>query len=78
MAICPECDATIDVDEFDVDRGDELSCPECGSNLVTSALAPVELVTLVKDGPQENMVENGSGFQTVSGVPSEDDSDWEE
>ena len=78
MAICPECDATIDVDEFDVDRGDELSCPECGSNLVTSALAPVELVTLVKDGPQENMFENGSGFQTVSGVPSEDDPDWEE
>jgi len=78
MAICPECDATIDVDEFDAERGDELSCPECGSNLVASALAPVELVTLVEDGPQENMVENGSGFPTVNGAPSGDDPDWEE
>ena len=33
MATCPECDAEIEVDEFDVDKGDQLSCPECGSNL---------------------------------------------
>ena len=33
MATCPECDAEIEVDEYDVDKGDLLSCPECGSNL---------------------------------------------
>ena len=33
MATCPECDAEIEVDEFDVDKGDQLSCPDCGSNL---------------------------------------------
>ena len=27
MATCPECDADIEVDEFDVDKGDQLSCP---------------------------------------------------
>jgi Zn-finger nucleic acid-binding protein len=43
MACCPACDTEIDVDEFDVDRDDELSCPECGSNLVVTAVAPVEL-----------------------------------
>ena len=43
MATCPDCDAEIDVDEFDVDRGDELSCPECGSNLQVVAVSPVEL-----------------------------------
>ena len=32
MATCPECDAEIEVDEFDVDKGDQLSCPECGSD----------------------------------------------
>ena len=42
MACCPTCDTEIDVDEFDVDRDDELSCPECGSNLVVTAVAPVE------------------------------------
>ena len=37
MATCPECDAEIEVDEFDVDKGDLISCPDCGSNLeVTS------------------------------------------
>ena len=40
MATCPECDAEIEVDEFDVDKGDQLSCPDCGSNLeVTGPLA---------------------------------------
>jgi alpha-aminoadipate carrier protein LysW len=43
MATCPECDADIDVDEFDVDRGDVISCPECGSNLQVGSLAPLEL-----------------------------------
>lgn len=43
MPICPECDAEIEVDEFDVDKGDELSCPECGSNLEITGLSPLEL-----------------------------------
>ena len=43
MAICPECDAEIEVDEFDVDKGDQLSCPECGSNLEVTGLSPLEL-----------------------------------
>ena len=30
MATCPECDAEIEVDEFDVDKGDLISCPDCG------------------------------------------------
>ena len=43
MAICPECDAEIEVDEYDVDKGDLLSCPECGSNLEVTGLTPIEL-----------------------------------
>jgi len=41
-AICPECDSPIDVDEFDVDIGDELTCSECGSLLRVSSDAPLE------------------------------------
>ena len=41
MATCPECDAEIEVDEFDVDKGDQLSCPECGSNLEGTGLSPI-------------------------------------
>jgi len=41
-ATCPECDSPIDVDEFDVDIGDELTCSECGSLLRVSSDSPVE------------------------------------
>ena len=43
MALCSECEADVDVDEFDVDRGDQLSCAECGANLVVSGLSPLRL-----------------------------------
>ena len=49
MATCADCDVEFDVDEFDVDRGDELSCPECGANLEVVGLAPVELDLAGKD-----------------------------
>lgn len=41
-AICPECDSPIDVDEYDVDIGDELTCSECGTLLRVSNDAPLE------------------------------------
>lgn len=41
-AMCPECDSPIDVDDYDVDIGDELTCAECGSLLRASSDAPVE------------------------------------
>jgi alpha-aminoadipate carrier protein LysW len=43
MATCPECDAEVEVDEFDVEKGDLVSCAECGSNLVIAGLSPIEL-----------------------------------
>jgi Alpha-aminoadipate carrier protein LysW-like, globular domain len=43
MAICPACDAEVEVDEIDADVGDELSCPECGQSLVVNGTDPIEL-----------------------------------
>ena len=43
MATCCECGDDIDVDEFDVDRGDQVSCVECGADLVVFALSPITL-----------------------------------
>ena len=31
------------MDEYDVDKGDLLNCPECGSNLEVTGLTPIEL-----------------------------------
>ena len=43
MATCSGCDTEIDVDEFDVDRGDQLSCPECGALLLVTGLSPLKI-----------------------------------
>ena len=42
-AICPECDSAIDIDELDVELGDELSCSECGALLRVANDSPLEL-----------------------------------
>jgi alpha-aminoadipate/glutamate carrier protein LysW len=42
MALCPECDFEIDVDEYDVDRGDTLECDNCGVTLEVIGLNPIE------------------------------------
>src|SRR5687767_14730298 len=54
MATCPECDADIEVDEFDVDKGDLISCPDCGSNLEVSSLAPLELESADDDDDEDD------------------------
>ena len=42
-ATCPECDADLEVEDGDVDIDDEISCPECGSNLRVTGTSPLEL-----------------------------------
>lgn len=39
---CPECDADVHVDT-DADKGDTVSCEECGTELEVVGLDPVEL-----------------------------------
>ena len=53
MATCPECDAEIEVDEFDVDKGDHLSCPECGTNLEVTGVSPIELDLAPEEDEEE-------------------------
>lgn len=42
MSVCPECQAQIELDEFDVDKGEVISCPECGADLQVVNIAPLE------------------------------------
>jgi alpha-aminoadipate carrier protein LysW len=43
MPVCPECEADIEIDEYDVDKGEIISCPECGVDLEVVGLSPLEL-----------------------------------
>jgi alpha-aminoadipate carrier protein LysW len=49
MAICPECEFEIDIDELDVDRGDTLECDNCGVTLEIIGLNPIELEAASED-----------------------------
>lgn len=67
-ANCPECDSQIDVDEMDVEVGDELSCSECGALLRVFSDSPLEL-ELADDDTDEDEDEDED---------DEDDGDEEE
>ena len=46
--ICPECDADVHVDT-DTDKGESVSCEECGVELEVVGLDPVELDIVEED-----------------------------
>jgi alpha-aminoadipate/glutamate carrier protein LysW len=52
-ANCPECDSEIDVDEMDVDIGDELSCSECGALIRVASDSPLELELADEDEDED-------------------------
>jgi alpha-aminoadipate carrier protein LysW len=84
MATCPECDAEIEVDEFDVDKGDLISCPECGSNLEVTSTSPVELEPADDDEEDEDDDDReDEEFEEDDGLDESDEDesdgeDWEE
>ena len=54
MSICPECEFEIDVDEYDVERGDTLDCDNCGVTLEIIGLNPIELEVASDDDEDED------------------------
>ena len=56
MATCPECEVNIDVDEDEVDKGDVITCHECGSDLEVVSLTPLEL-DVAQDDDEDDLEE---------------------
>lgn len=73
-AICPECDSPIDVDAYDVDIGDELTCSECGSLLRVFSDAPLEFETADEDDDLEDE-EDDAKVADDDEVDDDDDDD---
>jgi alpha-aminoadipate carrier protein LysW len=84
MATCPECDADIDVDEFDVDKGDLISCAECGTNLEVTSTSPLELETAGDedddddDDDEEEEEAEDDDFEDDADDTDDDDTDSED
>ena len=53
---CPECDADVHVD-IDSDKGDAVTCDECGTHLEVVGLDPVEL-DIVEDDDDDGYDED--------------------
>ena len=80
-AICPECDSPIDVDEFDVDIGDELTCSECGSFLRVASDSPLEFELADEDEldeEEEEKEEKDGEEEDADDDEDEDDKDDDE
>ena len=74
-AICPECDSPIDVDEFDVDIGDELTCTECGSFLRVASDSPLEFELADEDELDEEADEEEKDGEEEDADDEEDEDD---
>jgi alpha-aminoadipate carrier protein LysW len=43
MVLCPECESDLDIEEDEVDEGEVVSCPECGTEFEVVTTNPLEL-----------------------------------
>ncbi|MEP6782156.1 MAG: hypothetical protein ABI983_00725 [Acidobacteriota bacterium] len=77
-AICPECDSPIDVDEFDVDIGDELTCSECGSVLRVAGEAPLEFELADEEDDADDEEEEEKKDEEADGDDDDDDEEDED
>lgn len=80
MATCPECDGELDIDEYDVDKGDLLSCPECGTNLEVVNVSPLEFESAPEDEDEDDEDLEDEELEDEDDTDEEDEDveDWEE
>jgi hypothetical protein len=77
-AICPECDSDIDIEESDVDVGDELTCSECGSLLRIVNDSPVEFEVAADDDLDDDDEDEDDDDDDEDDDDEEDDEELDE
>ena len=78
MVTCPMCDAVLDVEEDELDEGDELTCEECAQILVVKSTDPLELQSnddLDEDEEEEDF-EDFDEDDEDEDEEEEEDEDW--
>ena len=58
MASCPECTATIEIEDDEVEEGQILECPECDARLEVVNTHPLELDVIPEEDEDEEEEEN--------------------
>lgn len=54
MPTCPDCDASIEIEEGELEEGQTIDCPECGAELEVVGTDPVELDILRSDHEEDD------------------------
>jgi alpha-aminoadipate carrier protein LysW len=54
MIICPECEGDLDIEEDEVDEGEVVSCPECGTDFEVVGVEPLELTRVEQEEDEED------------------------
>jgi len=50
MALCPECDNPLDIDEDEIDEGEVIVCDECGTQVEVVSTDPLEIAVVDEEG----------------------------
>lgn len=53
MALCPECETSLDLGD-EVEEGQGVECPECSAKLEVVSTNPVELQVVAKEEEDED------------------------
>ena len=53
MVVCPECESNLDIEEDEVDEGEIVSCPECGTDFEVVTVNPLELNRIADEEDEE-------------------------
>lgn len=79
MVNCPLCDAALDIDEEELDEGDELTCEECGEMIRVSSKDPLELEGVDDDDDDDDDEDDDEDEDDYEdGEDSEDDFEEDE
>ena len=63
--LCPECEYNLDIDAEEVDEGEIVSCPECGTDYEVVTTHPLELRGVA--GEEEEEVETEEEEESDNG-----------
>ena len=77
MVRCPECAASIDVDEDEVEEGEIMSCPECEIELEVVSKSPVQLNSLADEDDDDEEDEEEEDEEEELDEDEEDEEDEE-
>jgi lysine biosynthesis protein LysW len=75
MINCPECNGALDLEEDELDVGDEFTCEECGATLRVLDTDPLEL-DLADDEDDDDDEEGDDEFDEEEGEEEEEDEGW--